>query len=133
MTPEDAKLLRATLRRAPPRALKRLFALIRAHDDRALLAALAPARAPARRPRDPLAAELEQTLRPILAPAREKADLLVDHLARGRRRKLALSPTGLADAARQLRAHFSDAQISAAAKSLVERLARQHGGGEGVV
>ena len=32
-----------------------------------------------------------------------------------------------------LRAHFSDAQISTAAKSLVARLAKLHGGGESVV
>lgn len=131
--PTEVKLLRAALRQGPWRELKHAFSLIRAHDDRALLAAIAPAKARAKRRRDPLVRELEQTLRPIMGPAREKADLLVEHIARTHRRKLGLEPTGLADAARQLRAHFSDAQIGAGAKSLVARLAKLHGGGESVV
>lgn len=130
--PAEAKLLRAALRQGPRRELKHAFALIRTHDDRALLAAIAPAKARARR-RDPLVRELEQTLRPIMGPAHEKADLLVEHIARTHRRKLGLEPTGLAEAARKLRAHFSDDQIGAAAKSLVARLAKLHGGGESVV
>lgn len=130
----DAKLLRMALHRTPRRELKRVFALIRTHDDRALLAATAPAKARAKRRRDPLVRDLEQTLRPILGPGREKADLLVEHLARTHRRKLDIQPTGLAEAVRHLRAHhFSDVQIGAAAKNLVARLAKLHGGGESVV
>ncbi|MGH6950937.1 MAG: hypothetical protein ACREH4_08695 [Vitreimonas sp.] len=128
LAPDDAKALNAVLRRKPRGALKRVFALIRAHDDRALLAALAPARSRVRRGRDPLVSDLEQTLRPIMGPAREKADLLVEHLAKARRRALAIEARGLADAVRQLRAHFSDAQISAGAKSLMARLSKLHSG-----
>jgi hypothetical protein len=108
--------------------MKRVFALIRAYDDRALLAAIAPVGKPAAKRRDPLVRELAGTLKPVMAPAREKAELLVEHLARKHRRKLAFEPGGLADAARQLRKHFTDAEISLAAKSLVARLARLHGG-----
>jgi hypothetical protein len=115
--------------------LKRLFAAIRTHDDRALLAALAPAKKRAvRRPGDPLVRELEQTLKPILGPAAEKADLLVEHLAKRHRRKFGITPKGLADAARQLRAKkLSDEQIQAGAKALVAHLAKLHGGQETVV
>ena len=90
--PAEAKLLRAALRGAPRRELMRAFALIRAHDDRALLAAIAPAKARAKRRRDPLVRHLEQTLRPIMGPTREKADLLVEHIARTHRRKLEIEP-----------------------------------------
>lgn len=128
----DAKKLRGALRKRQSTELRAAFALVRKHSDKALLAAIAPAKKRAKKG-DPLVRELEQTLKPILAPAQEKADLLVEHIAKRHRRKLALAPKGLADATRQLRANFSDAQISAAAKGLVAHLAKLHGGGESVV
>jgi hypothetical protein len=133
LSEKQAKLLRAALRKAAKPALKRAFALIRAHDDHALLAAMAPSRAVRRRRRDPLVRELERTLKPIMAPAREKAELLIEQLARMHRRKLSLEAKGLADAARQLRVRFSDAQIGAAARSLLAHLARRHGQRDTVV
>jgi hypothetical protein len=133
LSEKQAKLLRAALRRAPKPALKRAFALIRAHDDHALLAAMAPSRAIRRRRRDPLVRDLERTLKPIMAPAREKAELLIEHLARKHRRKLSLEPKGLADAARQLRVRFSDAEIETAARSLLSQLTRRHGRRDTVV
>jgi hypothetical protein len=133
LAPEDAKALRGALGRRSRSELKRLFALVRAHPDRTLLAAALPAKNKPKRRGDPLVRELEQTLKPILGPAHEKADLLVEHIAKKHRRKLAVAPKGLADAARQLRAKFSDAQISAGAKSLVAHLAKLHGGSDGVV
>ncbi len=130
----QAKLLRAVLRPKGAPDLKRIFALIRAHDDRTLLTAIVRSGArTAKRQRDPLVRDLDRTLKPIMGPAREKADLLIEHLARKHRRRLAFEAQGLADAARQLRTQFSDAQISAGAKSLVAHLARLHGGGETVV
>jgi hypothetical protein len=93
----------------------------------------APKRRSAGRRVDPLVRDLRQTLKPILGPAREKADLLVEHIARKHRRTLDFAPAGLADAARRLRGHFSDAEIKAAARSLVARLARLYGDKEGVV
>jgi hypothetical protein len=131
---DDAKLLRTALGRRSRAELKRLFALARTHPDRALLAAALPAKKKqAKRKADPLIRELEQTLKPILGPSQEKADLLIEHVAKKYKRKLAYQPKGLADATRQLRTKFSDAQISAGAKSLVAQLAKLYGGGEGVV
>lgn len=126
---DTAKLLRQALRGRSGAELKRLFAAIRAHEDRALLAALAPPkkRAPKRKV-DPLVRDLEQTMKPVLGPASEKADLLVEHLAKKHRRKLGITPKGLADAARQLRAkNLSDDQIRAGAKGLVTHLAKLYG------
>lgn len=131
----QTKALRARLKKSSRAELKALFALVRTHDDRALLAAVAPAKkgkAAAKRG-DPLARELEKTLKPVLAPASEKADLLVEHLAKKHRRKLTLSPKGLADATRQLRAHFTDEQIRAGAQSLLTHLAKLYGQRETVV
>lgn len=130
----DAKLLKTVLRPRARAELKRAFALARTHDDRVLLAAIAPAKKrAAKRKGDPLVRELEQTLKPIMGPAREKADLLIEHIAKKHRRKLGFQPKGLAEATRQLRTKFSDAQISAGAKSLMVNLAELYGDRETVV
>ncbi len=125
----DRALLLASLARKRTRAqLKRLFAIIRAHDDRTLLSALAPEKRRPRRPRDPLVRDLELALKPILAPAAEKAEMLVEHLSKKHRRKLGFEAKGLAEAARRCRAvQLSDEQIRAGARSLVANLARRHG------
>jgi hypothetical protein len=130
-----AKMLRQALRGRSRAELKRLFAAIRTHEDRDLIAALAPPKKrTAKRKVDPLVRDLEQTLKPILGPASEKADLLVEHLAKKHRRKLAIAAKGLADAARQLRAKkLSDDQIRAGAKGLVAHLAKLYGAQETVV
>jgi hypothetical protein len=135
LSEDTAKMLRQALRGRSRVELKRLFAAIRKHEDRALLAALAPSKKrAAKRKADPLVRDLEQTLKPILGPASEKADLLVEHLAKKHRRTLAIAPKGLADAARQLRAKkLSDDQIRAGAKGLVAHLAKLYGGQETVV
>ena len=128
------RALRAVLKpkrtRAQPKAG---FSVIRAHDDRALLGAFARADQGPARARDPLVRELEQTLKPIIAPAQEKADMLVEHLGKKHRKKLAFTPKGLADAVRRLRARFSDDEIRAGAKSLMTRLAKLYGEPESVV
>jgi cell division septum initiation protein DivIVA len=137
MTKLDAgqiKALKATLKARPRPDLKKTFALIRSFDDRTLLAAIAPAKKrSAKRKGDPLVRELEQTLKPIMGPAQEKADLLIEHIAKKHRRKLSFEPKGLADAARQLRTRFSDDQISAGAKSLMTHLSKLYGDRETVV
>lgn len=134
LKPEHVKALKALARGRSRAELKRLFAAVRSHEDRVLLAALAPKKRPAKRVAgDPLARELEQTLKPILAPSAEKADLLVEHIAKKHRRKLALQPKGLADAAKQLRTKFTDEQIRAGAKSLLTQLAELYGDRESVV
>jgi hypothetical protein len=129
---DQAKALRAALRGRSPKQAKALFAAIRATDDKTLLAALRPANKKTKRG-DPLVRELEQTLKPILGPASEKADLLVEHLAKKHRRKLNIEPKGLADAAKKLRSKFSDDQIRAGAQSLVAHLAKLYGDRETVV
>lgn len=133
MKAEDVKLLRTALGRRSRAELKRLFALARAHPDRALLAAALPTKKKPKPKGDPLVRELEQTLKPILGPSHEKADLLIEHIAKKHRRKLGFQPKGLADATRQLRTKFSDDQIAAGAKSLVTHLAKLYGGSDGVV
>jgi hypothetical protein len=132
---DTAKMLRQALRGRSRAELKRLFATVRAHEDRALLAALAPPKKrAAKRKGDPLVRDLERTLKPILGPTSEKADLLVEHLAKKHRRKLGITPKGLADAARQLREkNLSDDQIRAGAKGLVAHLAKLYGRQESVV
>lgn len=130
----QARLLRTAVRGRSRPELKRLFAAIRAHDDASLLAALAPTpRRSAKRKTDPLTRDLQRILKPIMGPASEKAELLVEHIAKRRRRRLAFEPKGLADAARQLRASFSDDQIREGARSLVAHLASFHGDRETVV
>lgn len=134
LKPDDVKALKALARGRSRAQLKRLFTAVRSHDDRALFAAIAPKKKrTAEKTGDPLVKELEQTLKPILAPAAEKADLLVEHIAKKHRRKLALQPKGLADAAKQLRSKFSDDQIRAGAQSLISHLAKLYGDRETVV
>lgn len=133
LEPDHAKLLKRALRGRSRADVKKLFAAIRATDDRALLATIAPAKKRTRRRGDPLVRDLDLTLKPILGPAAEKADMLVEHLAKKHRRKLAIEPRGLADAAKQLRAKFSDDQIRAGAQSLVAHLSKLYGDRETVV
>lgn len=135
LSAEQLRLLHAAFGKRSRAELRQLFAIVRASDDRTLLAALAPAKKrAAKRKVDPLVRDLEQTLKPILGPASEKADLLVEHLAKKHRRKLAMAPKGLADAARRLREkNLTDEQIRAGARSLVARLAKLYGGRETVV
>ncbi len=135
LSPNQEKALRKAVRKVSRAELKALFALVRTHDDRALLNVLAPAKKRAKRRRgDVLTQQLQTTLKPVLAPASEKAELLVEHLAKKHRRKLDIAPKGLADAARQLRAaRFTDKQIAAGAEGLLARLAELYGARETVV
>ncbi len=128
----DAKTLRF-LRSRSRKELRALFAHVRTHDDRVLLAEIMPAKRRAKRAGDPLVRDLEQTLRPILGSSAEKAELLVAHIAKKHRRKLTIAPKRLTDAARQLRTSFSDQQIRAGAKSLMMQLAKAYGDRETVV
>ena len=131
----QTKLLRTAFKGRSRAELKKLFALVRSHEDRALLAAALPKKKTApKRKGDPLVRELEQTLKPIMGPSAEKADMLVEHIAKKHRRKLGIEPKGLADAAKRLRASkFSDEQIRAGAQSLMAHLAKLYGDRETVV
>ena len=120
------KVLRAALGHRARADLKILFKLVRTHDDRTLLAALS---SPRKRHRvDSLLREVANTLKPIVAPAAEKGDLLVEHLTRSRSRASAFEPRGLADAVRYLRTTFTDEQIRKGAKRLILHLTKLHGG-----
>jgi hypothetical protein len=81
---------------------------------------------------DPLLRDLQRTLKPLMAPASEKAELLVEHIAKRSRRKVAFEPKGLADAVRRLRSDFSDDEIREAAVSLVTHLSDLYDGRETV-
>ncbi|MFT3726615.1 MAG: hypothetical protein QM759_02170 [Terricaulis sp.] len=124
--------LKASLKKRTDAELKALFALVRATDDKTLLAALAPPKPKARRG-DPLARELELVLKPIMGPSAEKAEMLVEFMAKKHRRKLSLETKGLGDAAKQLRTHFTDAQIRAGAEVLLGNLKKLYGDQESVV
>ncbi len=82
------------------------------------------------RARDPLVSDLTRIMRPLLASSAEKADLLIEHMALEGE---VGAPRGLADAARRLRARFSDAQIRTGAEELVENLAALYSKRETVV
>ena len=136
LKPADTKLLRAALGKRTPAEVRRIFKLARTNTDKALLAVALPKpkKKTALKPKgDPLVRELEQTLKPIMGPSQEKADLLIEHITKKYKRKLAYEAKGLADATRQLRTKFSDDQISAGAKSLVTHLSKLYGGSDGVV
>lgn len=77
-------------------------------------------------PRDPLAAEIAALLAPILAPAAEKADLLIEEMCARHKTCEAFEARGLPAAIKRLRTRHTPAQIRAAAKSLMARLAREH-------
>jgi hypothetical protein len=132
MSPADKQALKAAFRKQSRAQLRKLFALVRAQDDRALMAILAP---PKRKPRkrDPLLRDVERTLKPLMGPAAEKADMLIEFMAKKHRRKIAGGPKGFADAAKRLRAHFSDDQIRAGAEGLLAKLAKLYGDRETVV
>ena len=132
LPPAQTKTLRAALKKRSGAELKQVFALVRAHDDPTLLAALTPPK-PKRRPGDPLVRALDRTLKPIMGPAAEKAEMLIEFMAKKHRRKLSGEPKGLADAAKRLRVHFTDAQIEAGAKALLRNLKKLYGDQETVV
>lgn len=131
---DQKKALRALARGKSKAELKALFALARSHSDRALLAAAFPAKKKAQAKKgDPLVREIEAMLRPILGPASEKGELLIQHVARKHKLALRETPKGVADAVRRLRKHVSDTQIRNGAKTLLSELAALYSTRESVV
>lgn len=82
---------------------------------------------------DPLVAEIGRVLSPVLATARERAELLVDHLDQPHGRFAGWRPRGLGDAVRKLRQELPDEDILAGAHSLLIELTNRHGDRETVV
>lgn len=80
----------------------------------------------------PLAREIARRLSPIIAPAREKADMLIEELAARHDELAAFTPKGLADAVRRLQSQLQDTHILAAADALMDRMKRDYGTRENV-
>jgi len=76
--------------------------------------------------RDPLTAEVAALLAPILAPAAEKADLLIEEMCARHKDCAPFAARGLPAAIKRLRARYTSAQIRAAAKALMTRIAREY-------
>ena len=130
----EKKALKALCGKRSKAELTALFALVRANEDRALLKALAPPKKKRKAKRDTLLGDVELCLKPLMAPAAEKAELLAEHLAKTCRREFSFTPRGLADGVRRLRvAGLSDEQIRSGAKGLIARLSQTHSGRESVV
>lgn len=122
------KLLRTALKKRTRAELKTLFSAIRGSDDRALFAALASPKKKAKPAADPLLRAVDQALKPLMAPGAEKAEMLIEHVAKKHRRKLSASATGIAAAIRLLRAaNLTDEQILAGANNLMSALTKLHG------
>ncbi|MES1203552.1 MAG: hypothetical protein ABUS57_19120 [Pseudomonadota bacterium] len=126
MKADEIKALKALARSRGRSELKALFALIRRHDDKALLGAIGPE--PKRRSSKPvsLAREVEATLKPILGPASEKGEMLLEFAEAKHGVSLDFAPRGLADAVRQLRRRLSEAQIRDAARGLMAQVAERY-------
>ena len=106
------------------RELRALIGYVRTRTMEKLLAQASAKPAKAKRapkaPKDALLVEVTAILKPILAPAAEKADLLLDHMGHGEARV-----QGLGQALRLLRKHCSDADIKAGAEGLIAQLAKR--------
>ena len=123
MTTLDAATLRTLrmLARTRSRAeLETLFAAIRAGSDRALLDAAAPPKRKAAT--QDFAAKIAAQLAPILGPAAEKADMLIDALAETKG-PVAIRPDGLVPTIRRLAARYGEQAVALAADALMARLA----------
>ena len=127
MSPVERALMRQLAHGRTRAELERLIALVRRTDNADLMeAAFAPPAPKARRARDPLTAEVDQALSPLLAPAAEKADLLIEETQRGRSACPEIAAKGLASAVRKLRALYGEESVRAAARDLMARIARDH-------
>lgn len=99
--------------------LAALFAAIRASSDKALLAAAAPPTKPERRA--DFAASIAKKLAPILGPATEKAEMLIDALAETHG-PVTIPAAGLKPTIRKLAARYGEAAVDSAADALMVRL-----------
>ncbi len=131
--PTQRKALKALCGKRTKPELKRLFATHPRSRRSSASGGGSTTRKRSAKAGDALSADLARALRPILAPASEKAELLVEHLAKKHRRRLKLQPKGLADAAKRLRADFTDAEIRAGAETLLRDLAKLYATRETVV
>lgn len=128
-----AALLQGLAARASVSQMRAFFELVRTHADADLLALAAKAkRRIGKEPSPPgLTRRIAAILKPILAPASEKAELLIEHMAQIDEADLGRflldpPPRGLSDAIKRLRPRFSDEDIEAGALGLIAKLSRTH-------
>jgi hypothetical protein len=76
--------------------------------------------------------DLQRILKPLMAPASEKAEMLVEHIATRRSCQFDFNPKGLADAVRRLRGNVTDDEIRDAATEMVTQLSGLYDGRETV-
>lgn len=88
--------------------------------------------APRKPAADALVRDLQRILKPLMAPASEKAEMLVEHIATRRGCEFDFHPRGLADAVRRLRGNVTDDEIRNAATELVTQLSDLYDGRETV-
>ncbi len=121
LDPATQRTLRMLARTRSRREMEALFAAIRAESDRALLAAAA---APTKKskPAPDFAAKIAAQLAPILGPATEKAEMLIDALAETQG-PVAITPAGLVPTVRRLVARYGEHAVAHAADALMARLA----------
>lgn len=121
---DDATLrtLRMLARTRTRREMETLFAAIRAGSDRALLAAAAPP-AQKKKAAPDFAAKIAAQLAPILGPATEKAEMLIDALAETQG-PIGIAPAGLVPTIRRLVARYGEHAVAHAADALMARLAQ---------
>lgn len=114
------RTLRMLARTRTRREMETLFAVIRAESDRALHAAAAP---PTKRkkPAPDFAAQIAAQLAPILGPATEKAEMLIDALAETQG-PVTIAPAGLVPTIRRLVARYGEHAVAHAADALMARL-----------
>ena len=120
---DDATLrtLRMLARTRTRTEMETLFAVIRAESDRALHAAAAP---PAKRkkPAPDFAAKIAAQLAPILGPATERAEMLIDTLAETHG-PVNVVAAGLVPTIRRLVSRYGEHAVAHAADALMARLA----------
>lgn len=108
------RTLRRLARRRSAEDMRLLFETIRALDDETLLAGAPAPRTDASRD---FAAVIVARLQPVVAPAAEKAQLLVDAMERPE--ALSLDAVGLKPTIRKLAARFGEAAVAAAADRML--------------
>jgi hypothetical protein len=119
MDKATARTLRMLARTRTKAELAALFAAIRAESDKALLAAAAPPKKAPRR--KDFAAGVAERLAPILGPATEKAEMLIDALA-ATHGEIDIPAVGLLPTIRKLAARYGEDAVAAAADALMARL-----------
>lgn len=121
LDPATLRALRMLARTRTKAEMALLFAQIRQHSDQALFAILAAPPPKKQAPKD-FARDIAARLAPIVAPAEEKADLLIEALAETHG-PVAIAIDGLVPTIRKLAARHGEAAVAAAADVVLARQA----------